>query len=179
MFCEIKFWCRSSLSYRIRRMENIDLRVMNINNITSDLAKNAHKWLLGLRKLKSPKKKKFFANWTYFISCIMKKNYFLLWTRETVLFPYFYYETIFYSAELCDCAVNFKFYQNIFTFLNKKTNQTWKEQYFNYEAATYFGISPTKWFCKLSVRPAILKVFYPLRVFFDHIFPTYFLQNFS
>lgn len=125
------------------------------------------------------KKKKNFANWTYFMSCIMKKNYFLLWTRETVLFPYFYYETISYSAELCDCAVNFKFYQNIFTFLNKKTNQTWKEQYFNYEAATYFGISPTKWFCKLSVRPAILKVFYPLRVFFDHIFPTYFLQNFS
>ena len=39
-------------------MENIDLRVMNINNITSDLAKNAHKWLLGLRKLKSSKKKK-------------------------------------------------------------------------------------------------------------------------
>ena len=61
----------------------------------------------------------------------MKKNYFLLWTRETVLFPYFYYETIFYGAELCDCAVNFKFYQNIFIFLNKNTNQTWKEQYFN------------------------------------------------
>ena len=53
MFSEIKFRYSSSLSYRIRRMENIDLRVMNINNIASDLAKNTLKWLLGLRKLKS------------------------------------------------------------------------------------------------------------------------------
>ena len=58
MFGEIKFQYSSSLSYRIRRMENIDLRVMNINSIASDLAKNTHKWLLGLRKLKSSKTKK-------------------------------------------------------------------------------------------------------------------------
>ena len=72
-----------------------------------------------------------FANRTYFASCIMKKHYFLLWTKETAFFPYFYHGIIFYSAELFDCAVNFKFYLNIFIFLNINTNQISKEQYLN------------------------------------------------
>ena len=59
-----------------------------------------------------------FANWTYFASCVMRKRYFLLWIKETAFFPYFYYGIIFYSTELFDCAVNFKFYLNIFIFLN-------------------------------------------------------------
>ena len=58
-----------------------------------------------------------FANWTYFASCIMKKYCFLLWTKETAFFPYFYHEIFFYSAELFDFAVNFKFYLNICIFL--------------------------------------------------------------
>ena len=72
-----------------------------------------------------------FASPTYFASCIMRKHYFLLWTKETAFFPYFYHGIIFYSAELFDCAVNFKFYLNIFIFLNINTNQTSKEQYLN------------------------------------------------
>ena len=50
-----------------------------------------------------------FANRTYFASCIIRKHYFLLWTKETAFFPYIYHGIIFYSAELFDCAVNFKF----------------------------------------------------------------------
>ena len=72
-----------------------------------------------------------FANRTYFASCIMRKHDFLLWAKEKAFFPYFYHEIIFYSAELFVCAVNFKFYLNIFIFLNINTNQTSKEQYSN------------------------------------------------
>ena len=72
-----------------------------------------------------------FVNRTYFASCIMRKHDFLLWTKETAFFPNFYHGVIFYSAELFDCAVNFKFYLNIFILLNINTNQTSKEQYFN------------------------------------------------
>ena len=53
-----------------------------------------------------------------FASCIMKKHYFLLCTKETV-FSLFYHEITLYSAELFDCVVHFKFYLNIFIFLNK------------------------------------------------------------
>ena len=72
-----------------------------------------------------------FENRTYFVNCIMRKHHFLLWTKETALFPYFCHGIIFYSVELFDCAVNFKFYLNIFIFLNINTNQTSKEQYLN------------------------------------------------
>ena len=50
-----------------------------------------------------------------FASCIMKKH-FLLCTKETVFFPYFYHEITFYSAELFDSVVHFKFYLNISVF---------------------------------------------------------------
>ena len=91
------------------------------------------RWLLGLRKLRSSEKKisEYFANGTYFASCIMKKHFFLLWTKETVFFTYFYHGIIFNSTELFECAVNFKFYLSIFIFLNINTNQTSKEQYLN------------------------------------------------
>ena len=58
----------------------------------------------------------------------MEKHYFLLWTA---FFPYFYHKVIFYSAELFDPAVNFKFYLDIFIFLRINTNQTSKKQYVN------------------------------------------------
>ena len=61
-----------------------------------------------------------FANWTYFASCIMRKQYFLLWTKEIVFFPYFNHGIISYSAELFDCTVNFKFYLNIFIIFKHK-----------------------------------------------------------
>ena len=47
------------------------------------------------------------------------------------VFPYFYRGIIFYSVELFDCPVNFKFYFNIFIFLNINTSQTLKGQYLN------------------------------------------------
>ena len=87
-----------------------------------------------------------FENQTYFVSCIMRKHYFLSQTKEKVFFPYFFH--ILYSFELFDCAVNFKFYLNIFIFLNMNTNQTSKEQYLNYKVATYFEISCLKGFWK-------------------------------
>ena len=58
-----------------------------------------------------------FAIRTYFASSIMRKHYFLLWMKETA---YFYHGI---GAELFDCAVNFKFYLNIFIFFNINTNQ--------------------------------------------------------
>ena len=61
----------------------------------------------------------------------MRKRYFLFMDEKNSVFPYFYHGIIFYSAELFDCAVNFKFYLKIFIFLNINTNQTSKEQYLN------------------------------------------------
>ena len=66
----------------------------------------------------------FRKGWNFAIQALLvcklhnEKTYFLLWTKETAFFGYFYNEIIFYSAELFDCAVNFKFYLNIFIFLN-------------------------------------------------------------
>ena len=90
------------------------------------------------------------------------QHYFLLWSKETVFFSYFYHEIIFSSAELFDCTVKFKFYLNILVFLNINTNHASKEQYLNW-----------KW----SVRLAISQVFYPLPVFF-RILVTFFQPHF-
>ena len=57
----------------------------------------------------------------------MKKHYFLLRTKEAASFPYFHHDIFSASAEPFDCAVNFKFYLNVFIFLNINTNQTSKE----------------------------------------------------
>ena len=65
------------------------------------------------------RKGKNFANRTYFAICIMRKHYFLLWTKETAVFPCIYHGVIFCSAKLFDCAVNFKLYLNIFIFLTR------------------------------------------------------------
>ena len=97
--------------------------------------------------------------------------------KEKAFFPYFYYVIIFYSAEPFDCALNFKFYKNIFIFLNINKNQTSKEQYLNYQAATYFEISRTKRFWKQSVRPAVSQVFYILQVLL-RIVVTFFRPDF-
>ena len=96
-----------------------------------------------------------FADRTYFAICVMRKHYFLLWMKKTAFFPYFYHGIIFYSAELFDCAVNFKFYLNIFIFLNINTNQTSKEL----RSSHYFGISRTKRFCGSS-RPNVFSETY-------------------
>ena len=138
-------------------------------------------------------------------------NYFLLCTKETAFFPYFYHEIIFYSTERFDCAVNFKFYLNFFTFFNINKNQTLKEAIFELRSSHLFRDQPYKdRYCKrlryhlqhsdhrvlqfsgfasnmflffgskVSVRPVISQVFYPLRVFlsdFGHIFPTCFCRT--
>ena len=71
------------------------------------------------------------ANRTCFASCIIKKHCFLLWTKETASFPYFYHENFFNSVELFDCKASFKFYFSIYIFLNINVNHTSKEQYLN------------------------------------------------
>lgn len=52
-----------------------------------------------------------------FASCIMKKH-FLLCTKETVFFPYFYYGIIFYNTKLFESTVNFESLFEIFIFLS-------------------------------------------------------------
>ena len=39
------------------------------------------------------------ANRTYFASCMMRKHLFLLWTKETAFFLYFYHGIILYSSK--------------------------------------------------------------------------------
>ena len=51
--------------------------------------------------------------------------------KKKAFFPYFEHGIIFYRSELNGCEVNFKFYLNIFIFLNTNTNQTLKEVYLN------------------------------------------------
>ena len=65
-----------------------------------------------------------------------EKTLFSIKDERNSFFSYFYHGIIFYSAELPDCEVNFKFYLNrfylnIFIFLNINTNQTSKDQYLN------------------------------------------------
>ena len=55
--------------------------------------------------------------------------------------PYFHYEIIFSCTKLFECTFNFKFFQNIFIFLNINTNQTLKKIQVFWEAATFFGRS--------------------------------------
>ena len=77
----------------------------------------------------------------------MKKHYFLLWTKETAtVFIYFYLEIIFCSGELFDYVVNFKFYLNIFIFLNLNTNQTSKEQYLIKKLLLISGLTVQRYF---------------------------------
>ena len=77
----------------------------------------------------------------------MRKQYFLLWKKETAFFPFLYHGIIFYSAELLDCAINFKFYLNIFIFLQHKHksgikgDQPYKETLeVKYQACNFAGV---------------------------------------
>ena len=110
----------------------------------------------------------------------MRKHYFLLWTKETAFFPYFYHGIIFYSAELFDCAVNFKFYLNIFIFLNINTSQTSKA-IIELRSSHLFWDQPYKEFLEVKCQACnFTGVLSFTSVFedFGHIFPTCFLQNF-
>ena len=62
--------------------------------------------------------------------------------KETAFIPYFYYEITFYSTELFDFAVNFKFYVNIFIYLNINTNQTGKGAIFELRSSHFFRDQP-------------------------------------
>ena len=59
------------------------------------------------------------------------KNIFFIEGGKRAFSPYFHNEIIFCCTELFECAFNFKFLQNIFTFLNIDINQTSKEQDLN------------------------------------------------
>ena len=71
--------------------------------------------IFGLNKV-APRVEKtevFKKGWNFascFAACIIKKGFFLLlWRKETAFFLHFHHEIIFYSAELFECAFNFKF----------------------------------------------------------------------
>ena len=122
-----------------------------------------------------------FANRTYFAGCVMRKHYFLLWTKEPALFSYFYHEIIFYSIELFDCAVNFKFYLNIVIFLSKRKSDI-KGAIFELRSSHLFWDQPYKEVLKVNCQACnIIGVLSFTTVFEDlgHIFPTCFLHNFS
>ena len=124
------------------------------------------RWLLGLRKLSS----------------IIRKHYFLLWTKEAAFFPYFYHGIIIYVAELFDCAVNFKFYLNIFIFLNHKHKSNIKGTIFELRSSHLFRDQLYKevWEvkCQAFNFTGVLS-FTSVFEDFGHIFSTCFLQNFS
>ena len=114
------------------------------------------KWLVGLRKLGSSKKVKILQiGLIYFTSCIMKKHSFLLWTKETAFFPYFYHEIIFYSTELFDCAVNY-----IFQHKNKSNIEG---AIFELRSSHLFRNQPCKEILEFKCQIAL--VFYPSRAF--------------
>ena len=119
-----------------------------------------------------------FANRTYCSSCIMRKHV-LLWTKQTVFFPYFYRGIICYSADLFDCALNFKFYSKIFIFL---TQIKYKGEIFELRSSHLFWdqlfkeILEVKYqACNFTGPQSFTSVFED----FGHLFLTCFLQNFS
>ena len=124
-----------------------------------------------------------FANRTYFANFKMKKHYFLLWAKETAFFfPYFYHEIIFYSAELFDCAVNFKIlFEHPYIFKHKDKSNI-KGAVFELRSSHLFRDQPYKEVlevkCQVSNFTGILSF---LGVFenFGHIFLELFLQKFS
>ena len=116
-----------------------------------------------------------FANHTYFVSCIMRKYYFLLWMKETVFFPCFYRGIIFYSVEL------FKFFLNFFIFLNINTNQhqrsnIWIKKQALISGSSYKEVLEVK--CQVCNFTGVLS-FASVFEDFGHIFPTCLLQNFK
>ena len=118
-----------------------------------------------------------FASRTYFASCIMRKHYFLLWTKETAFFSYFYHGIIFYSVELFQCAVNFKFYLNMFIFLiiNKGAIFQLRSSHLYWGQPYKEVLEVTCQACKFTGVLSFTGVFED----FEDIFPTCFLQNFS
>ena len=110
----------------------------------------------------------------------MRKHYFLLWTKETAFFPYFYHRITFYSAELFDCAVNFKFYLNIFILLKYKHKSNTKEAIFDLRSSHFFWYQPYKEVLEINCQACnFTSVLSSTSVFedFGHIFPTCFFRT--
>ena len=108
------------LHFRRNMWKNIcgAAKILKASNIQS--YKNYLRWVLGFRKLRSSKKVETIASCSYFASCIMKKKF--MEQRNSLFSPYFHYGIIFCCAELCEWVFNFKFYWNIWIFLNIKGN---------------------------------------------------------
>ena len=58
--------------------------------------------------------------------------------KEATFFPYFYHEIIFYSAELFDCAANFKFQLEHLYIFKHKHNSNIKEAIFELRSSQLF-----------------------------------------
>ena len=87
-------------------------------------------------------------------------------------FPCLYHGIIFYSAELFDCAVNFKFYLNIFIFLNINTNI--KGAIFELRSSNLFRNQPYKEHLEVKGKTCFFTdVWFFTDIFedFGHIFP--------
>ena len=74
----------------------------------------------------------------------MRKQSFLLWTKETASFLYFHHGIFFYRGELFDCTVNFKFYVKIFIFLNITYKSNIKGAIFELRSSHLFRDQPYK-----------------------------------
>ena len=118
-----------------------------------------------------------FANRTYFASCIMRKHCFLLWTKETTFFSYFYLGIMFYCAELFDCAVNLRFYLNIFIFLNKNTNQNQRSNIWIKMQPLISGSAIQRGFGNKMSGLQFHRCFTNVFEDFGHIFPTCFCRT--
>ena len=107
-----------------------------------------------------------FANRTYFASCINEKTLFFIMDERNGVFPYFYHRIIFYRADLFDCAVNFKFHLNIFTFLKHKHKSSIKGAIFELRSSHLFWDQPYKGVLEVKCQACGSQLFYFLWVFF-------------
>ena len=99
-------------------------------------------------------------------------------TKKRLFFRYFHYEIIFCCAELFECAFNFKFCQNIFIILNINTNQTSKEQDFNFirSSLLFFGSSCREVYLKHMFRSKLSDLQLYFAGVFEHF--VHFFFNF-
>ena len=90
------------------------------------------RWLLGYRKLRSSKKVAILEAALVLQVAVWKKKFFMEERKNAFFLIFTIFQIIFCCAELFECAFHFKFCKNFFTFLNINTNNTSKEQDFNF-----------------------------------------------
>ena len=105
------------------------------------------------------------------------RKHFLLWTKETAFFRYFYHGIIFYSAELFDFTINFKFYLN-----TKKHRSNMKGAIFELRSSHVFWNQSNKEVLEVKCQSCSFTRVLSFTIVFEdfgQIVLTCFLQNFS